>query len=55
VASVSQQLLNLARERKEGFGLVFTEFSQERVLLYPNSKSKQREVFVLNGALLFAV
>lgn len=51
-ASVRQRLLNLARERKEDFGLVLTKYGLERVL-YRISRSKHRDVFVLKGALLF--
>jgi len=51
-ASVHQRLLNLARERKEDFGLVLTKYVLERVL-YRISQSKYRDVFVLKGALLF--
>jgi hypothetical protein len=51
-ASVRQRLLNLARERKEDFGLVLTKYGLERVL-YRISQSKHREVFILKGALLF--
>jgi len=31
-ASVRQRLLNLARERKEDFGLLLTKYGSERVL-----------------------
>jgi len=51
-ASVRQRLLNLARERKEDFGLVLTKYGLERVL-YRIAQSKHRETFVLKGALLF--
>jgi hypothetical protein len=51
-ASVRQRLLNLARERREDFGLVLTKYGLERVL-YRIAQSKHREVFVLKGALLF--
>lgn len=51
-ASVRQRLLNLARERKEDFGLVLTKYGLERVL-YRITRSKHRDVFVLKGALLF--
>ncbi len=53
-ASVRQRLLNLARERKEDFGLVLTKYGLERIL-YRISQSQYREVFVLKGALLFEV
>ena len=51
-ASIRQRLLNVARERKEDFGLVLTKYGLERVL-YRLSQSKYRESFVLKGALLF--
>ena len=51
-ASVHQRLLNLARTRKEDFGLVLTKYGLERVL-YRIAQSKHREAFVLKGALLF--
>lgn len=51
-ASVNQRLLNLARERKEDFGLTLTKYGLER-LLFRLSESKHRDVFVLKGALLF--
>ena len=51
-ASVRQRLLNLARERKEDFGLLLTKYGLERVL-YRISQSKHRDAFVLKGALLF--
>lgn len=51
-ASIRQRLLNLARERKEDFGLLLTQYSLER-LLYRIAKSRHREKFVLKGALLF--
>ena len=51
-ASVRQRLLNLARERKDDFGLVLTKYGLERVL-YRIAQSKHRDLFVLKGALLF--
>jgi hypothetical protein len=51
-ASVRQRLLNLARERKEDFGLLLTKYALERVL-YRISQSPHRDLFVLKGALLF--
>jgi hypothetical protein len=51
-ASVRQRLLNLARERKEDFGLVLTKYALER-LLFRISQSAHRHLFVLKGALLF--
>jgi hypothetical protein len=51
-ASVRQRLLNLARARKEDFGLLLTKYALERVL-YRISRSPHRNLFVLKGALLF--
>lgn len=51
-ASVRQRLLNLARERKDDFGLVLTKYGLERVL-YRIARSEYRDLFVLKGALLF--
>ena len=51
-ASVRQRLLNVARERKEDFGLLLTKYGLERIL-YRISQSKHRDAFVLKGALLF--
>jgi len=51
-ASIRQRLLNLARERKEDFGLVLTKYGLGRAL-YRIAQSKHREAFVLKGALLF--
>jgi hypothetical protein len=45
-ASVSQRLLNVAREREEDFGLVLTRYTLER-LMYRLSMSGYREQFVL--------
>lgn len=53
-ASVRQRLLNLARERKEDFGLVLTKYGLERVL-YRIAQSKHREAFVLKGVAVRAV
>jgi hypothetical protein len=53
-ASVKARLLNLARERREEFGLVLTRFALER-LLYRLSRSDDRNQFVLKGALLLMV
>ena len=53
-ASVRQRLLNLARERREDFGLILTRYALER-LLYRLSRSNHREQFVLKGAMLFAI
>lgn len=51
-ASVRQRLLNVARERKEDFGLVLTKYGLEWVL-YRIARSRHHGVFVLKGALLF--
>ena len=53
-ASVRQRLLNLARERKEDFGLVLSRYGLER-FLYRLSVSPHRDSFVLKGALLLQV
>lgn len=51
-APIRQRLLNLARERKEDFGLLLTKYGLERVL-YRIAVSNYRDLFVLKGALLF--
>ena len=51
-ASVRQRLLNLARERKEDFGLLLTKYALER-LLFRVSQSEHKMAFILKGALLF--
>jgi hypothetical protein len=51
-ASVRQRLLNLARERKEDFGLLLTKYGLERVL-YRIARSQHRDLFIPKGALLF--
>ena len=51
-ASVRQRLLNLARERKDEFGLVLIRYGVER-LLYRLSVSPDGKQFVLKGAMLF--
>jgi hypothetical protein len=51
-ASINQRLLNLARTRKEDFGLLLTKYALER-LLYRISQSRYQKIFVLKGALLF--
>src|ERR1700678_2883016 len=51
-ASVRQRLLNLARERKEDFGLLLTKYALER-LLFRISQSEHKAAFILKGALLF--
>jgi hypothetical protein len=40
-ASIRQRLLNLARERKEDFGLVLTKYGLERVLYGSSSMSSR--------------
>ncbi len=52
VASIRQRLLNLARERGEGFQLVLTRYALER-LLYRLSNSPHGDDFLLKGAMLF--
>jgi hypothetical protein len=51
-ASVRQKLLDLARARKDDFGLLLVKYGLERIL-YRLSRSAHRDVFVLKGALLF--
>ena len=51
-ASVRQRLLNLARDRKEDFGLLLTKYALER-LLFRISQSEHKTAFILKGALLF--
>jgi hypothetical protein len=51
-ASIRQRLLNLAKERKDDFGLIVVKYGLERIL-YRLSRSAYRDVFVLKGALLF--
>ena len=51
-ASIRQRLLDLAKERKDDFGLILVKYGLERIL-YRLSRSAYREVFVLKGALLF--
>jgi hypothetical protein len=51
-ASGRARLTNLARERKEDIGLVFTRYGLER-LLYRLSQSPYNDRFLLKGALLF--
>lgn len=50
-ASVRQRLLNLARERGQPMELLLTRYALER-LLHRLSLSRQRERFVLKGAML---
>jgi Nucleotidyl transferase AbiEii toxin, Type IV TA system len=51
-ASVKQRLLNQARERKEDFNFLLTNYGLER-MLYRVSQSKYKASFILKGALLF--
>jgi Nucleotidyl transferase AbiEii toxin, Type IV TA system len=50
-ASVRQKVLELARARKDDFGLILVKYGLERIL-YRLSRSPYRDVFVLKGALL---
>ncbi|MGK7345738.1 MAG: nucleotidyl transferase AbiEii/AbiGii toxin family protein [Candidatus Nitrospinota bacterium M3_3B_026] len=51
-ASVRDRLLALARERREDFQLILTQYGLER-LLYRLSQSDYRSRFILKGAMLF--
>jgi hypothetical protein len=51
-ASIRQKLLDLARARKDDFGLILVKYGLERIL-YRLSRSTHRDAFVLKGALLF--
>ncbi len=53
-ASITQRLLNLARERHEEFQLVLTRYAVER-LLYRLGSSRYADQFVVKGALLFSL
>ncbi len=53
-ASVRQRLLNLARERREDFGLILSQYAIER-LLYRLGRSPHAEQFVVKGAQLFSL
>lgn len=53
-ASVRQRLLNLARERKEDFGLLLTKDALER-LLFRISHSEHKMTFIPKEALLFEI
>jgi predicted nucleotidyltransferase component of viral defense system len=53
-ASVHDRLLDLARKQKEEFQLLLTRYCLER-LLYRLSRSPHRNLFILKGAMLFAV
>jgi hypothetical protein len=48
-ASVRQRLLNLARDRKEDFGLLLTKYALER-LLFRISQSEHKTAFILKGS-----
>jgi len=54
VASVHDRLLKLAGERQEEYHFVLTRYALER-LLYRLSQSPHRDLFVLKGAMLFAL
>ena len=54
VVSVHDRLLKMAKERQEEFHFLLTRYALER-LLYRLSRSPHRDVFVLKGALLFAL
>lgn len=51
-ASVRDRLLAMARERREDFQLLLTQYGLER-LLYRLSESDYRDRFILKGAMLF--
>ena len=51
-ASVRQRLLNLARERREDFGLVLVRYATER-LLYRLGQSPHADRYMVKGAVLF--
>lgn len=53
VASIRQRLINLSKVRGEDPNLIFIRYAIER-LLYRISCSKQSDMFVLKGAMLFA-
>lgn len=53
-ASVRQRLLNLSKDRKEPFDLMLVRYGIER-LLYRLSRSRHAEMFLLKGAMLFAI
>jgi len=50
-ASVRQRLLNLAKEKRQDFGMLLTNYALER-FLYRLSVARYRDSFVLKGALL---
>jgi len=53
-ASVRDRLLRLAKQRGDDFQLVLTRYGLER-FLYRLSQSEYRDLFVLKGAMLFAL
>jgi hypothetical protein len=53
-ASVHDRLLDLSRKQKEEFQLLLTRYCLER-FLYRLSRSPHRSLFILKGAMLFAV
>ena len=53
-ASVRNRLLNLSKDRKDPFDLRLVRYGIER-LLYRLSRSRHSEMFLLKGAMLFAI
>jgi len=53
-ASVRDRLLELARQQGEDFQLILTRYGLER-FLYRLSQSEYRDLFILKGAMLFAL
>jgi len=51
-ASIRQKLSDLARARKDDFGLILVKYGLERIL-YRLTRSAHHDAFVLKGALLF--
>jgi len=51
-ASIRQKLSDLARMRKDDFGLILVKYGLERIL-YRLTRSAHHDAFVLKGALLF--
>jgi Nucleotidyl transferase AbiEii toxin, Type IV TA system len=51
-ASIRQKLSDLARVRKDDFGLILVKYGLERIL-YRLTRSAHHDAFVLKGALLF--
>src|SRR2546423_75621 len=52
VAVLKKNIINVAQQRKEDFGLILTKYALERIL-FRVSQSEYRPTFVLKGALLF--